>query len=1048
VLRAAAASTRDGMETVSLYYRAARVLADHSNDVDGARNCLRKALEASPGFLPAVLLLKDLAANSGDLAELLNLERAHADMGEDVDRRHWRLLAAAEVARAIGDDAESLANTVIREEPSSDSAAREAAVEVLERSALRAGDAEALARLYGGAAAWVRLAEVASEAGDTAELLRAVAAASAAGGNAPFRTLARSAESAGRADVAAEALRAGGLTATVDAVRVGAADGVFEALEVSADPALALSAMRLRASPGEAARAQRALADSAVNGGVRANHARVAATLFRVAGDLDASRAAWELALAAQPTSRVAFDGLRAVLVAKKDGDGLRSLFATLSEDHRAGLGEALEEAGDLEGAAASYRAELASASEPLPWSLRLERLLVTMGDWKGVLDLINDRAGSLSEPLRAEGAARCRWILAEKLAGSDEAWEYYQKLQQADPDNRDVLEALARIAGARGETARAVSFLEDLARTAATPADAARYQRRMAEALEAANDADGAGAAYARALDLDPQDGASLAGLKRLGEAAGDWEAVVRVLERTAAISSGAERVERYAEVARLYEEKSQNRALAADAWRKVLDLAPEDQEALSHLLSLSEAGRDWNGFVQVGQALLPFLEGADRSAMQRRIGVVYHENLRRDDEAIRFFDAATGGAAVDAEAATALERIYSGRGDWDRAGDALQRVARSNASLPSRIEALGRAARMRMEMNRDRSGAGVLYDRLIEIDPDNHEALRFRAEHLFESGQFAAAAAIYEKLEPVESARDVEDFDEQVDVAMFYYRSAESLRRSGSGPEAMARYERALQLNPTHLPSLEAVGPMYTEAGQWQRADKVFKQILQLTGGHGNNEQLASVYANLGIVELNLGQPDKARKRFSKALELRANEVLALRGLARVLFQAGDWNNLLNIYNNIIYHTQEPSDVVDAYVAKGFVLDARLQLPDKAAQHFEKGLAFDGNQPVTLLRLAELALRRQDWPEAASISERGLAIAAPNTAERGCLLLVKAIAYQACGDAGAAAEGWSEACAQHESMPDMLAGTTLAAPEEAHSRLQQRLQATLKFA
>ncbi len=1051
VLRAAAASTRDGMESVSLYYRAARVLADHSDDIEGARVCLRKALEASPGFLPAVLLLKDLAANSGDMAELLNLERAHADMGEDLDRRHWRLLAAADFALSIGEDANVLAGTVLREEAAGDSAARRAAVEVMERTALRSGDAETLARLYGDASAWVRLAEVASEAGDGAELLRAVNGAIAAGSVAPYRTLARGAEAAGRPDLAAQSLRAGGLMASVDAIRVGAAEGVFEALagtSGSSDPALAQAAMRLRASPAEAALAQRALADAAVNPGVRANHARVAATLFRVAGQLDAARAAWELALQAQPSSRVAFDGLRGALIAVRDADALRLLYANLPEEHRSGLGEALEEAGALESAAASYRAELESASEPLPWSLRLERLLVAMGDWKAVLDLINTRAPQISEELRAEGAARCRWILAEKMAGSDEAWDYYQTLHAADPDNREVLEALARISGARGETAQAISYLEDLSRTAASPKDAARYQRRTAEAFEAAGNAEAAGASYARALDLDPQDGEALAGLKRLGEAAGDWEAVVRVLERTAAIASGAERVERYAEVARIYEEKAKNRALAADAWRKVLDLAPEDQEALRHLLGLSEAGRDWSGFVQVAQALLPFLEGQDRSTLQRRIGVIFHENLRRDDEAIRFFDAATGGAVVDAEAATMLERIYTGRGDWDRAVDALQRVARSDAALPVRADALARAARMRLDMNRDRSGASALYDRLLELDPTHHEALRFRAEHLFEAAQYAAAAEIYEQLEPVESARDVEDFDEQVDVAMFYYRSAEALRRSGRGPEAMARYERALQLNPTHLPSLEAVGPMYTEAGQWQRADKVFKQILQLTGGHGNNEQLASVYANLGIVELNLGQPDKARKRFSKALELRPNEVLALRGLARVLFQANDWNNLLNIYNNIIYHTQEPSDVVDAYVAKGFVLDARLHLPDKAAQHFEKGLAFDGNQPTTLLRLAELALRRQDWPEAASISERGLVIAALGTIERGCLLLVKAIAYQACGDADAAAEGWGEACAQHESVADMLAGTTIASPDEAHSRLRERLQANLKFA
>jgi tetratricopeptide (TPR) repeat protein len=1059
VLRAAASTTRDSMEAVSLYYRAGRVLADHTTDTDGACACLKKALENSPGFLPAVLLLKDLVANAGKLDELLVLERAQADMGEDTERRHWRLLAAAEIARAAGEDADGLASLVLREQPSLESGAGGAAVEVMERSALRNGDAGALASLYRAAAeaggsgagpAWVRLAEVALEAGDSSVLAQAVAGAVATGGlAAPMRTLARSAESAGRMDLAAEALRVGGLSASVDAVRVSGASGVFEALAVDgADPALAQAALRLRASPAEAALAQQVLARAASNPGIRANHAKVAATLYRVAGNPTASLAAWVMAFDAQPTSRIAFEGLRGALIAAKDGDALRAAYARLPAEQRSGLGEALEEAGDIAGALACYRAEMVGGSEPLPWSVCIERALASAGDWRGVFDLLTARATHLPEELRGEVSARCRWILAEKLSGSDEAWSFYQQLHAANPADREVLEALARIAGARGDSALAIGYLEDLARGAASPADAARYQRRTADVHEVAGNVDAARASYSRALDVDPLDAEALQGLRRLGEAAGDWESVVRVLERTAALATGRERVERYAEVARIYEDKIQNLAIALDSWRKVLDLAPEDQEALRHMLGLSEAFRDWTGFVEVAQALLPFLEGEERSALQSRIGRVYQENLRRDDDAVRFLDAATGGAVVDAEAALLLERIYTGRGDWDRSVDAMQRVSRSTAPIEVRVAALWRAAQMRLDMNRDRPAASAIYDRLLELDPEHHEALRFRAEFLYEAGNYAQAASIYDKLEPQESKRDVEDFDEQVDVAMFYYRSAEALRRSGRGADAMARYERALTLNPTHLPSLEAVGPMYTEAGQWQRADKVFKQVLQLTGGHGNNEQLASVYANLGIVELNLGQPDKARKRFSKALELRANEVLALRGLATVLFQANDWNNLLNIYNNIIYHTQEPADVVDAYVAKGFVLDARLHLPEKAAQHYEKGLAFDGNQPVTLLRLAELALRRQDWPEAASIADRGLMIAPVGSPVRGCLLLVKSIAFQACGDIDAANESWGEACAQHESVAEMLQGTSVSSPDEAQGRIRQRLQAALKFA
>ncbi|MFN7145393.1 MAG: tetratricopeptide repeat protein, partial [Myxococcota bacterium] len=239
----------------------------------------------------------------------------------------------------------------------------------------------------------------------------------------------------------------------------------------------------------------------------------------------------------------------------------------------------------------------------------------------------------------------------------------------------------------------------------------------------------------------------------------------------------------------------------------------------------------------------------------------------------------------------------------------------------------------------------------------------------------------------------------------------------------------------------------PMYMAAGEWTKADKVWKQLLQLTGGHGNPEQLAKIYASLGTVEHHLGQADKARKRFTKALELRPNDIGALRGYGAVLFAAEDWNNLLNIFNNIIYHTQDPGDVIDAYLNKGFVLDARLGLPDKAAQHYEKSLAFDPGQPQALLRLAELALRRQDWPEAASLAERGLAIQDETPLLRSFLLLIRSIAYQACGDARAASDGYKSALVVDPTLTNTLGGATIDDYEKVHEILRSRLQASQRL-
>lgn len=1063
-LRGAAAATRDANEAVSLYYRAGRVLADRTDDIVAAMACLQRCLELSPGFLPAILLLKELAARQGDWAEYFRLERGQADMGEDLDRRHWRLLAAAEAAQRLPDaDPAQIAAEVLREDPS-----QPAAIDLAERVAIANGDQAGLIELYLRLAAAVtdegervrycgRVAELASDQRASETLLRGLSEVLAATSvsDRPLRSLARVAEAAGYTEEALRALQeAGGegregawLRSATLGDNEGAARILAPLVQDGKDPAAAAMLVRLTVPHALRAKAHMVLAEASQEAAIRSQHALLAAPAFEAAGLADEALEAWRVAFNADPRPGDALSGLRDVLVARGDADAIRGVYAAVPPSHAGGLGDALEAAGDLPGAVAAWREQLASSDVPLIWSVRLEHALGELGEWKQVFELLQERFLVVGVETRAEITARSRWLFAEKLAQTEEAWDFYRQLHAASPDDVEVLEALARIAGARGETVLAVQFLTGLAEHAESPRDSARFYRRTAEVLEQASDVEGARAALTRALDVLPDDQQALDGLRRLAEAAGDWQGVVGVLARQAALSSGRAQIDRFAEIARLWELRLADRAVAADAWRKVLDLAPDDEEALGRLMALSDESGDWAGFVEHGQALLRLTEGSDRSALQRRIGIAFAEHLRREEEAIRFLDAASGGPAPDVEAARVLERIHLGRGEWDRVVDALLRRARATEDTAERADCLANAARIRVETLRDRAGAAEIYDELLLTAPSHPEALRYRGEFLYESGRYEDAVGIFERMERYELGRDVDDFDAQVEVSTYFYRFAEGLRRLSRIPEAILRYERSLALNPTHLPSLEAVGPLYLEAGDWAKADKVWKQLLQLTGGHGNPEQLARIYASLGTVEHRLGQPEKARKRFTKALELRPNDISALRGYGAVLFAAEDWNNLLNIFNNIIYHTQDPTDVIDAYLNKGFVLDARLGLPEKAAQHYEKSLAFDPGQPQALLRLAELALRRQDWPEAASLADRGLQIQDDSPLVRSFLLLVRSIAYQACGDGRAAMDGYRSAIAADPAISSTLGGASIEDYDKVHEILRSRLQSALRL-
>ena len=1028
-LRNAAHATKDSNEAVSLAYRAARVLADRTDDLSGASSCLQKALEVSPGFLPAVLLSKEIAARQNDWSAYHRLERAQAEMSDDVARRHWRLYAAAEAAQRLPDaDPAQLVRDVLRED-----AAHPGAGNLAERMAWSQSDLAALVELFekrAGATqddaermrSFVRLAELGADSGAGEALLRGlgeVLGATSVLGR-PLGALARVAESAGYPEEALRALQEAGAGESVDAARLrqnalgdgdGAARVLVAAVERGGGADAASLLLRVGRDPAAKALAHNALAIGANDPRMTALHSTEEALIHEHLGDAAAAREAWWRAFNADPRPGRAFDGLRAALVRAQDADGLRRAFTLLEPADHSGLGDALEESGDPTGAVASWREAAAAAELKLPWLVRIERGLEAAEDWRGLLALLNDRLAGATGEDHDLLSSRARWLLSEKLTDSDEAWDAFRKLHGQRPDDGEVLDALARIAAARGEKTLAVQYLEQLVQRATSPSDAARLQRRRAEVFERGGDVAAAREALTRALDHQSDDKDALSSLRRLAESAGDWQSVIGVAARQAALSTGREQVDRFSEIARIWEERLGDGLVAADAWRKVLELAADDKEALKRLTSLTDAAGDWAAFVEYGRGYLAHLEGRDRATLLRRLGDACSQHLRKEDDAIRFYESATAGAHADGAAFAALERLLAARGEHARLVELLIRRSRSATSATEKSAALAKAARVKLDTQSDKAGAAAIYDELLAIEPDQQDALRFRGDYLFEAGDVGGAAALFARLEPSELATDRDDFDAQIEGAMFFYRFGESLRRSGDAVGAVARYQRALSFNANHLPTLEAIAPLHMATKQWADAERVLKLVMPLVQGVGNNDGLARAYARLGVCEFHLGHVDRARKRLSKAIEMKPNEVEALKGLGLVMAAQQDWNNLLNIYNNVIYHTHDPADVIESYLQKGLVLDVRLGMPDKAGQHYEKSLAFEANQPISLLRLAELALRRQDWPEAAAVVDRAMALTPTRDDVRAGLLLVRAVACQACGDSKAAGEGFAAA-------------------------------------
>lgn len=1071
-LKVAGTACTDPTRRASLLYRAARVLVDRVGDASAARPCLESALAADPELMPARWLLRE-ACGVAEPRAIGTMYRQQATEATDPAAQAWLRVAAAYVSGPQDPMARQDLNQVLQTRPD-----HPGALAALESRCLVEGDHEGLIKAYLSSLVGtpdaphgllaLRVADLLAAQGrreEATQVLEDLASWNVE--KRPLRASARLACTLGAWDLAGRLLAP--LPSAEDRLErarvlshAGDLDGARalydQLLDEGYEPVAVgsrASTVAQRAQDREAmVRAYEQIARNATAAPLRAAYGAWSAMQYDGMGQTGHAQDMWSIALDVRPDSANAFRGVARGDVATGSVEALGELFGDRPERRREwadfllamGDGRAAAKvlADELDGLVDGGPEQTTSVAQLLPVLVLLEHTHEMGHDWQGVYDALTLRREYTEDPTHVhEIDAKRRWLLAEKLAGTDVAWEQYKQLHDELPDDREVTEALARIAGARGETGLAIGYLRELADTAAGPDEAARYQIRVGEVYEANDDPQAAQQAYLDALDHVTDHREALDGLKRLATADEDWPRLVSVLQREANLSSGEHLLAVRREIATVTEERLGDAAVAMDAWRDVLDVNVGDREGLEHLVALSEAKEEWGPFVEAAGSLAPQLDEPERIALWRRMGIVCQEELGRDD-AIDFFEKAVAGPSPDAESARRLEAIFRGRADWAAAVRALHLQAHADVDEATRVQALLDAARLELESRHDKEAAAAFYNQALSIKPDHEEALRFMASHLFEAGRFDEALPICERLEPsVEKGQDLDDFDTRMELASFYFYMAEMLKLQLEDERAIPRYERALELNPTHLATLQAVGPLYMESEAWSKAERVYRQLLQLSGGQGDREQVASTYTNLGLVERRLERSDKAYKRFNKALEFHPNHVGALKGMALVQEDRGAWSDLLNVYNQIICHATEPEDVKAAYMTKGRILDDQMQRQDKAAQHYQRSLDFDANQPVAYLRLSELAMRRDAYQEASHLAERGVAalLVDDEVDVRPLLLLVKACALQDAGHAGDAERLLAEAVAGDDSLSGELGDTPLADLDSVRQVLKARL-------
>lgn len=656
------------------------------------------------------------------------------------------------------------------------------------------------------------------------------------------------------------------------------------------------------------------------------------------------------------------------------------------------------DQLSDREGAMAAYRKILAVDPED-PNALRLLGALLGGSErWEELAEVLErEAAAAARKPDYATEAAELRYRLGrirqQRLSDPDGALGCFREVLEAVPRHPaalHALEELSRTSGpaaleaaailepiysAEGEHQKAVEAIEARAANETDPAARAALLRRVAEIHGGPlRNPEMAFLAAGRALAADPDATASLPLAERYAGEAGLPEELAALLdEHGTRASDPAARAEYQRAIARL---ASGDPARAADAWRRILDLVPDDREATFGLVRALEGGQDPEGLAQaIRRALALEGEPEARVGLFAALAAVQDERLADPQGAIQTLKWLLELAPHDRDALARLDRICVRAERWVDLADVLEReveaarAAGDEGSLPSLLQ---RLAELRESRLLDREGALALYEQVLAARPDHPEAVARLEAMLQKDATNARAAAALERSYAAQG-------DAQRQAAVLEVRA-------GERPDPLERkalYLQLADLREQRLADPEMAFLATCKAFREDPADPELRARMEaLAEATGHEEELAAIYEDeldrlpplemaqvalrLGaLLEHKLGEPARAAGFLRKAVALDPETAPAAHpALERLHARLEAWPELADVLAARAAASEGP-EKVQLLVRLGQLREERLDAPDLAAEAYEEAIRIDARHVPALRALEALyegAGRRED--------------------------------------------------------------------------------------
>ncbi|GAB4564002.1 MAG: hypothetical protein Tsb0020_13700 [Haliangiales bacterium] len=598
---------------------------------------------------------------------------------------------------------------------------------------------------------------------------------------------------------------------------------------------------------------------------------------------------------------------------------------------------------------------------------LALEELCALLDDgWSRLVVLFEEALGRDDiDPLLAhELATKVARAYEDRLEDRDKAVEFYRRALQVDPDDIEALDALERIFSVSEQFAD----LLDVFRRKADLATDAEVRLEMLFRIasiheEVLQSPDDAVSAYNEILGQEPDNLIALRALDRLYVQGEQWQDLGDTLSRQLALAAEEdEQVTLLVRLAQLRETHLQEVAGAIETYRQVLDIQPQNPDAVAalerliesedHELSIAQilepiyqATANWERQIGVYEIMARHAYDPERKIeLLHQIAELYELGGDKPEQAFETYARAFREEPRSESSVQQLDRLAQTLDRWPDAVGLYDEVIEALSDDGLRVQLLTKLATIyELELNNDASAVAT-YARILDVAPEHVEAASAIQRIHQRNGSYPELVAILKRKSEV-----ILDLPERKELL---YQAAhleeEELRDYDA---AIATYQSVLDLDDIDMPAMNALERLYIGLERWEPLKDVYAKKVDLLDYPEDKKQMLHVLGQ--VYDQELGDVAKAIETYQAILDIDPDELAAIQQLDRLYSAAERWYDLLQNLERQVELAESMGEIVGLKYRIGQLWQQRLQDLARAIESYREALEGDGGHHETLAAL-----------------------------------------------------------------------------------------------